>query len=57
MRDAIEHDFPVEVEQDFAEVEADGADFHEAKLGEFDGISEFSELTKLVKGNFDGITE
>lgn len=27
-RDAVEHDFPVEMEEDFAEVEADGADFH-----------------------------
>jgi hypothetical protein len=46
------------VEEDLAEVEADGADFHEAKLGKFDGITEFTKLTELGsgrQGNFNGI--
>ena len=30
-RDPIDHDLPIEMEQDFAEIEADGADFHAEK--------------------------
>jgi hypothetical protein len=48
-RDAFEHDFPIEVEQDFAEVEADGADFHGGNLTELTELQNLFDRINKIK--------